>query len=175
MARKLVEQWPPGAYAAVCETFRLHWQTETGARARKRNWSAALAKWIINDHQRVMRGAKAGISFSLPPDQPRLSASAAVPPLPVATKAAEDDRSRTIHGALRRAMGSQLYDTWIAPCAILCDDNGITLVTGSEFQSGWISDRFESRIKAAARAAGIPAQWIRYRAEQRAAPSRCDA
>jgi len=174
MARKLVEQWPPGAYAAVCETFRLHWQTVTGASARKRNWSAALAKWLMTDHPRVMRAAKSGVSFASPPSQSQTQVSAS-PPVPVAAKADEDGRSHAIHGALRRSLGVMLYDTWIAPCAILCDDSRVTIVTGSEFQSGWIADRFEARIKAAARAAGIATPWIRYRAEQRTALSPCDA
>lgn len=173
MARKLVAQWPPGAYSAVCETFRLHWQSETGVRARKRNWSAALAKWLMTDHPRVMRAAKSGVSFASPPSQSQTQVSAS-PPVPVAAKAREDGRSHAIHGALRRSLGV-IYDTWIAPCAILCDDSWVTIVTGSEFQSGWIADRFEARIKAAARAAGIATPWIRYRAEQRTALSPCDA
>jgi hypothetical protein len=167
MAGKLVQQWPSGAYEAVCETFRLHWQTETRAIGCKRDWNAALAKWLINDHSKIMRDAKAGVSFApLAPARPSSGKPAAPLSRPVAAKAREDERSGAIHAALRRDLGGQLYDHWIANAALIHDAPGVTVIAGSEFVRSWIEDRFQQKIIAAARAVlGSGVRWVRFYVE----------
>lgn len=166
MAGKLVQQWPSGAYEAVCETFRLHWHSETRAIGCKRDWGAALAKWLISDHSKIMRDAKAGVSFAgLAPA--RQSASGARPAVkPVAAKAKEDARSEAIHAILRRELGGQIADTWFAPIALIYDAPGVVVIAGSEFTRGWVEDHFQSKIMAAARAVlGSGVRWVRFQVE----------
>lgn len=167
MAGKLVQQWPSGAYEAVCETFRLHWQTETRAIGCKRDWNAALAKWLINDHSKIMRDAKAGVSFAhLAPARPSSGKPAAPVSRPVAAKAREDERSGAIHKALRRELGGALHDTWIANAALIHDPPGVVVVVGSEFARAWIEDRFQSKIMATSRAVlGSGVRWVRFQVE----------
>lgn len=168
MAGKLVQQWPSGAYEAVCETFRLHWHSETRAIGCKRDWGAALAKWLINDHSKIMRDAKAGVSFAhLAPARPAGDVPARQLMQPVAAKAKEDERSKAIHAALRRDLGGQLYDHWIANAALIHDAPGVTVIAGSEFVRSWIEDRFQQKIMAAARAVlGSGVRWVRFYVEQ---------
>lgn len=168
MARKLVEQWPSGAYQAVCETFRCHWHSETRSIGCKRDWDAALAKWLINDHSKIMRDAKAGVSFAhLAPERPAGAAAARQITRPVASKAKEDERSQALHDALRRDMGGPIYDTWIAAAALIHDAPGVTVIVGSEFIRSWVEGHFEGKIKAAARAVlGSGVRWVRFIVER---------
>lgn len=168
VARKFVQQWPSGAYEAVCETFRLHWHSETRAIAFKRDWDAALAKWLINDHAKIMRDAKAGVSFAhLAPERPAGGSSARQITRPVTSKAKEDERSGAIHAALRQELGAPLYDTWMANTALIHDAPGVIVIAGSEFVRAWIEDRFQSKIMAAARAVlGSGVRWVRFHVEQ---------
>ena len=146
MARDLVRQWPAGAYAASCETFRLHWLSETRAIGRKRDWTAALGKWLIGDHPKVMRDAKAGVSFA--PVAAR-TGDAVPPPRPVAAKAGEDERSARIHAELRRRLGSVAYGRWIEPCALIVH-HGVRVIAPSRFAGNWISDHYSQDIAKAA-------------------------
>lgn len=166
LARKLVEQWPSGAYEAVCETFRLHWHSETRAVGCKRDWAAALGKWLISDHSKIMRDAKAGISFAhLAPA--RQVAGAKPAPRAVAAKAREDERSAALHAALRQELGQQLYQTWIEGTALIHDAPGVLVIVPSEFQRAWIEDRFQQQVQAAARAVmGSGVRWVRFQVEQ---------
>lgn len=168
LARKLVEQWPAGAYEAVCETFRLHWHSETRAIGCKRDWTAALGKWLISDHAKIMRDAKAGVSFAhLAPARPAAGTKAAQPRRPVSAKAREDERSAAMHAALRRDMGDQLYQTWIEGSAMIHDAPGVIVIVASEFQRSWIEDRFQQKVQAAARAVmGSGVRWVRFQVEQ---------
>lgn len=167
MALKLVQQWPSGAYQAVCETFRLHWHSETRAIGCKRDWDAALAKWLINDHSKIMRDAKAGVSFAhLAPARPAGDAPARQFMRPVAAKAKEDERSKAIHAHLRRELGVMLYQQWLEPVALIWDAPGVVVIASSEFQRGWIEDRFQQKIMAAARAViGPGVRWTRFQVE----------
>ncbi len=150
MALKLVQQWPSGAYEAVCETFRLHWHCETRAIGCKRDWAAALAKWLINDHSKIMRDAKAGVSFAgLAPA--RQSNEPRSPIKPVAAKAREDARSEAIRAVLRTVLGETLFVTWIEPAALIWDAPSVVVITESEFQRSWIESSFQTMILAAAR------------------------
>lgn len=167
IAAKLVEQWPAGAYQAVCETFRLHWQSETRPIGCKRDWGAALAKWLITDHAKIMRDAKAGVSFAhLVPA--RTTAGAASPQIsgPVASKAREDVRSQAIHDALRRDLGAAVYDTWIANAALIHDAPGVVVIVQSEFVRSWVEGHFQPKIMAAGRAVlGSGIRWVRFHVE----------
>lgn len=165
MAGKLVAQWPSGAYEAVCETFRLHWHSETRAIGCKSDWDAALAKWLISDHAKIMRDAKAGVSFAqiAPPAKP--SAPRQLPA--VRAKAKEDERSKAIHALLRRQLGDAIYCVWLSPAAIIHDAPGITVHAASEFQRGWIEDHFRDRIGNAAREViGSGIKWVRFEVER---------
>lgn len=170
----LVRQWPPGAWEAVCETFRLHWQAEGGAKGRKRLASkAALEAWAIRDHAKIMRDAKAGVSFAQIAAQvasgPRGAAASggdAGPLRPVAAQAQEDDRSRAIRRELRRELGGVIYDQWFAPVAVICAARGVVVIAPSEFQRAWIEDRFSPKIGQAARAVlGERAAAVRVQVE----------
>lgn len=166
LARALVEQWPSGAYEAVCETFRLHWHSETRAIGCKRDWGAALGKWLISDHSKIMRDAKAGISFAhLAPA--RQAAGAKPAPRAVAAKGREDERSAALHAALRQELGQQLYQTWIEGTALIHDAPGVVVIVASEFQRAWIEDRFQQQVQAAARAVmGSGVRWVRFQVER---------
>lgn len=167
MARKLVQQWPSGAYQAVCETFRLHWHSETRAMASKRDWDAALAKWLINDHSKIMRDAKAGVSFAdLAPASPSSGKTATPLARPVAAKAREDERSSAMHAALHQELGTSLYDTWIANAALIHDAPGVIVITASEFARSWVEERYQPKIMATARAVlGAGVRWVRFQVE----------
>ena len=148
----LVRQWPPGAWEAVCETFRLHWQAEGGAKGRKRLASkAALEAWAIRDHAKIMRDAKAGVSFVQLAPVLRGGASAG-PVEPVAAQAREDDRSQAVRRELRRTLGGVIYDQWFAAVALIGDRQGLVVIAPSEFQRAWIEDRFSPKILDAGRA-----------------------
>jgi hypothetical protein len=152
----LVRQWPPGAWEAVCETFRLHWQAEGGAKGRKRLASlAALEAWAIRDHVKIMRDAKAGVSFvQLVPvlrgGTP--NGSKPGPVEPVAAQAREDDRSQAVRRELRRTLGGVIYDQWFGAVALIGDAPGLVVIAPSEFQRAWIEDRFSPKILDAGRA-----------------------
>lgn len=135
LAQALVQQWPAGAYAAACETFRCHWRAETGARARKLDWDAALSKWLITDHARVLRDARAGVQFEA------LAPKAPAPGIkPVAAQALEDDRSAVIHARLREQLGAASYAHWMAEAAILPRDGGIDVIVSSAVRKRAIED-----------------------------------
>jgi len=167
MAHGLVRQWPAGAYEATCEAFRLHWRTETRAIGRKSDWTAALAKWCINDHPSIMRAAKAGVSFAAAaPLKP--SGPPAPPPKPVAAKSREDERSARLHAMLKRELGDALYSAWIKLAALIFDPPGLVAVFPSDFARGWAEDRFQSKIRALAdQVQGAPLRWVRFETEQR--------
>jgi hypothetical protein len=167
LAARLVAEWPSGAYEAVCEAFKLHWHSETRAIGCKRNWNAALAKWLINEHSTIMRNARAGVSFApLATSRPANAGSASRLMQPVKAKASEDSRSDALHAALRRQLEDASYDTWIAPCALIADAAGVTVIARGEFARSWIKDRYESKISAAARAVlGVSSSQVRFAAE----------
>lgn len=170
MARDLVRQWPAGAYEAVSECFRLHWLAETRAIGRKKDWRAAHAKWLINDHSRVIRDAKAGVSFAaLAPKGATGATVAAAEPTPA--KARENQWSQSMHAALRRDLGEAVWTSRFAPCAVLLDDGGdgigVTVIAPSEFQRGYLEAQFAPAIGKAVRAVtGAPAGWARFEVER---------
>ncbi|MDP2129979.1 MAG: DnaA N-terminal domain-containing protein [Erythrobacter sp.] len=170
----LVRQWPPGAWEAVCETFRLHWQAEGGAKGRKRLASkAALEAWAIRDHAKIMRDAKAGVSFVQLVPVLRGGAGgkgsggqASGPVEPVAAQAREDDRSQAVRRELRRTLGGVIYDQWFAAVALIGDARGLVVIAPSEFQRAWIEDRFSPKILDAGRAVlGSGVRQVRFQVQ----------
>lgn len=152
MARRLVGQWPAGAYHAMAEAFRLHWTAEQGTRARKTDWTAALAKWLINDHSRVMRDMGKVSYAAAAPVQARASAPASAVLVDTPAKRRESGASYTLHHELAKALGGKVYDPWLAPCALLVGDDAVTVVASSEFHLGRVEAHFTPQIRAAVRA-----------------------
>lgn len=168
MARRLVGQWPAGAYHAMAEAFRLHWMAEQGTRARKVNWNAALGKWLIEDHRKVMRDL-GKVSYPAPPATPGAAAAAPARQALVDTpaKRRESGPSFTLHAALARLVGAKAHDTWLAPCAMLVvDDAGVSVVASSQFHRDRVEAHFAPAIRQAAREVlGHPA-WVAFEVQR---------
>lgn len=160
---KLVRQWPSGAYEAVCETFRLHYQTTDGPAGVRGNWNDVLSKWLVKDHAKIMRDAKAGVSFA------DLAPKKITKPQPVRivrSKAKEDATSRRIHDAIRRQVGSTIWESWFKSVAIIHDEPGLKVFVGGDFQRGWIEDHYRDRLGRIAREViGQPIKWVRIEVE----------
>lgn len=165
-AQTLVAEWPSGAYETVCEVFRLHYTTEEGPSAYRSDWTATLSKWLIQDHAKIMRDAKAGVSFAaLAPVKPD---KAKPKPIRIVSKRFEDERSARVHSILRRQMGAQLYQQWIAPFAILFEEDQLVVKVNGEFTQNWLEDRFLDRLGSAAReVAEGPIQAVRIELDGR--------
>lgn len=170
VSRGLVLQWPSGAYETVAEQFRMHWAAASGPTSRKKNWAAAWAKWLITEHDRVMRAARAGTSFASSAAPKTL---APIPEqAPVAAKAAEDERSAIMHNLLARDLGERTYSKWIKPAAITFDDEGAVVTFGSDFQRSYAETNLGPRIAVAlARASkGGEPQALRFITDPTARP-----
>lgn len=148
LAAAMVEQWPDGAYAAACETFRLHWVSETRQTAWKRDWLAALGKWLITDHARVMRDAKAGVSFT---QAPLVGKAKGKPAKPVAAQRRECTTSALLREELTSRLGVQVFGQWFDPAALVFDGDRLVVVSPSEFTSNWVREHFTNELTAAAR------------------------
>ncbi|MBN8484135.1 MAG: helix-turn-helix domain-containing protein [Sphingomonadales bacterium] len=104
-------------------------------------------------------------------DQP-LPASNALPAerksyRPVRAKARETDQSAIMHAALRRDMGSTLYEQWLQHAAMIYDAPGAIVVVSNQFQQTWIEDRFRPKLLRAARQAfGDGVSWVRVQVDQ---------
>lgn len=148
MARQLVEQWPAGAFQAVCETFRLHWADEHRAVGKKANWNAALCKWLIKDHAQVMRDAKAGVSFARLSPAPAGTAKAVQA---VRHKARENETSAALHAFIAAATGAAVHAQWIKPCALILNPavNELQIITPSDFASGFIEQNYAVTLRLA--------------------------
>lgn len=151
VAIQLVRQWPVGAYQAVCEAFRLHYQTTGGPAGMRGNWNDVLSKWIVGDHPKIMRDHKAGVSFAaLAPTtgaRPKQTSKA------VAAKSREDDTSERIHSLVRLSVGQHLHSQWFGNAAIIWDEGSVTVFVASEFVKQWILDRLVDHVGRAAREA----------------------
>lgn len=134
---RLAAQWPEGAYQAVEGQFIAHWRQAEGRTAKKSNWAAAWSKWIIGEHDKIMRAAKAGTSFAVLAPA-KASGSSSKPAAPVAAKDREDDRSAGFHTVLERALGASTYRRYLKPAAILFEGGEITVIVGTEFQRSYV-------------------------------------
>ncbi|NJM51064.1 MAG: hypothetical protein HC843_09470 [Sphingomonadales bacterium] len=126
-----------------------------------------MSKWIIGDHAKIMRDAKAGVSFASL--APAAAPASPPPPLPpVQAKARECDLSARVHDALRRRLGVSIYDHWLKDAALIYDEPGLTVIVASEFQRSWIEDRYGQLIGYVAREAANKAiNWVRVQREDR--------
>lgn len=156
VARRLAELWPDGAYQAVEAQFIAHWQQAEGRTAKKSNWRAAWSKWIITEHDKIMRAAKAGTNFA--PAAPPKATTASQDQRPVAAKAGEDDRSAIVHNLLERDLGGRTYAKWIKPAAITFDEDGAIVTFGSEFQRSYAETNLGQRIAVALARAARPGE-----------------
>lgn len=148
MARQLVEQWPAGAYQAVCEVFRLHWANETRAVGRKSNWNAALSKWLIKEHAQVTRDAKAGVSFARLSTAPAGTAKGV---RHVTDKARENETSAALHANVADRIGEAMHAQWIKPCALLLNPavNELQIVAPSGFAANFIEEQYAADLRLA--------------------------
>lgn len=161
----LAQLWPSGAYEAVAEQFRLHWLAAAGPTARKHNWDAAWAKWVITEHDKIMRAAKAGTNFA--PAAPAKTALDRAAQAPVAAKATEDDRSAIMHNLLERDLGERTYAKWIKAAAITFDEEGAILIFATDFQRSYVETNLGQRIAVALARVAKPSepQILRYSTE----------
>lgn len=165
-ARALVEQWPAGAYEAVSETFRLHCIATAGMRRRQGDWRALHARWVTSDHGKVMRDAKAGISFAALAKP--LGTGEPAAQLPAVAAQAEETFSSAAHRiAIREAIGEEAFKRFIGPAALFIEDDRARLVVASEFQRAWIEQSLSTQIIAALN--GLPLRVEVERARRRAA------
>lgn len=173
----LVSTWPSGAYQAVCETFRLHYLAEDRQRTPAQ-WLARLGAWLTADHAKVLRDAKAGVSFAaLAPVQAGTAVAKRPPTAPPACKDDEDERSGAVHAALQASEGEANWRAWLQPCAILISGGdtqpSVTVVTTSDFLRDAVQSRFEQAIRTAARTAfGKAPGWVRFDAQRPATIAR---
>lgn len=171
VSRRLAEQWPAGAYQAVEAQFIAHWQQAEGRTAKKSKWGAAWAKWVITEHDKIMRAAKAGTSFAaVAPAKP---ASPAVEQKPVAAKAMEDDRSAALHSLLERDLGGRTYAKWLKPAALTFDgDDALVITVATPFARDWIDANLGARLSVIlSGSAGRFGRFARVVAEQSSPPN----
>lgn len=139
-ARALVEQWPAGAYEAVCERFRLYWSGADRTQAR-------LARWLMDDHGKVMRDAKAGVSFAaLAPPRADAAARPARPYPVLKCKKDEPPAALGRKALIRDRIGANAFARFIRPAVLLPADDGHRLIVGSEFHRTWIEQNLLSEI-----------------------------
>ena len=158
----LARQWPAGAYQAAGKAFHQHWR---GRGTKRPDWSASWAARVQAQHEVVMRGAKAGVSYigaaaggGVVADRP-----------PVAAKAREDARSVELHDAVRDTVGAAVWSQWFEPMALLFHDLGLMVVAPSRFHAAQIEANHRGTIDAALTTAGPGVDWVRVIAEQPAA------
>lgn len=134
-AKAKVQQWPSGAYEAEAEAFRDFWLSEDRAGARKRDWNRTWYNRINECTGRVMRDAKAGVTWKAPPSTP-----AAMPP-PVDTSR-EGEAARKIRASLRDALGQSVYDQWFAPARFRVDGGTLSVIAASSFAADYLRNNF---------------------------------
>ena len=154
----LAAQWPPGAYQAEGAAFHQHWR---GRGTKRLDWGASWAARVQAQHGVVMRAVKAGVAFigtaagaGVPVDRP-----------PVLAKRREDARSADLHEALRLALGEPVWRAWLAHCALIFEDMGLTVVTPSAFHAAEIEKNHRLAIDKALAAIGVGVEWTRVVAE----------
>lgn len=141
-AQALARQWPDGAYETEAEAFVGYWANLPGGKARKLDWVATWANRIVAINAKVLRDAKAGVNFAVP-SKPSV---APLPQLPVASKAAEDDRSAIMHNLLERDIGERTYARYIKPAAITFDDEGVVMIFATDFLRSYVETNLSQRI-----------------------------
>lgn len=141
-AKAKARQWPPGAYEAEAEAFHNFWLGESRAGARKRDWKRAWCNRINEITGRVLRDARAGVKIAAP--------ASSTPSQPAAARfhdtSRESDGARKIRDGIRKRLGEQVYDQWIAPSRLDVIGDKLSLVAVSAFASTYQRDNFANDI-----------------------------
>jgi hypothetical protein len=160
MARELVREWPKGAYEAASERFRLHYHTEAGTRACKKDWASTHAKWLIGDHDKAMRAGKAGTSFAKVARS--TVANGDVPAVqPVAERLVEGGTADGLRKTLAQIVGKATYARVFEETALLIDDDTLRVVAPTSFAAGYIENNYSAPLLQAVQRTGIAVEFIR--------------
>lgn len=164
----LVRQWPSGAYAVQCGSFRNHWTAIDRRKRTEAGWLATLANWLGRVHPEVIRAAKAGVSFEQIPADAHIETK---PVRPVKAKEREDRLSSDIHTALRKRLGGTVYGQWFAPIALLPNPAAETLdvVVNSEFAGQWLDQHYRDAMIAATIVSGVIVHKVNISVEAKGA------
>lgn len=158
-AKAKARQWPAGAYEAEAEAFRNFWLGESRAGARKMDWTRTWCNRINEITGRVLRDAKAGVRHAAPPGNQ-----------PVQAKALDSSRepaiANKIRNLVRKRLGGQVYDQWIAPSRLDVDGGTLTVVAVSLFASTYQRDNLVNEIGAAMHAVLGPDAELRFSNER---------
>jgi hypothetical protein len=158
-ARIAVNHWPAGTYAAQAEVFL---SEHRGTGSRRADWDALWAAYVLRIHGKVMRDAKAGVLVTAPvsaADAPRMPARS-VPFTPA--KARENDRSEQLHARLSYALGSDVWERWFMPAALIFDGEGLTVVSPTQTHRERLETYHAMAISAALDALGWGVDWTRF-------------
>lgn len=85
---------------------------------------------------------------------------------PVAAKAREDERSLTMHAALKASIGEEAWRDCFECAAMVFDEPGATVIIADPCRRQMLEERFENALLGAARRAfGPNVRWVRVRVE----------
>jgi hypothetical protein len=159
-AKAKARQWPPGAYEAEAEAFHSFWLGESRAGSRKSDWKRAWCNRINEITGRVLRDAKAGVRHT----------PAAPPAPPTASRSHDTTRENAaahkIRDAVRKRLGGQVYEQWIAPSRLDVHAGTLTIVAVSAFASTYQRDNFAGEIGQAMHAVLGPDAELRFHHER---------
>ncbi|KPP87572.1 hypothetical protein [Erythrobacter sp. HL-111] len=111
---------------------------------------------------------KAKLKRQEPPPALPASAARSDPKLrvPVAAKAREDERSLTMHAALKASIGEEAWRDCFACAAMVFDEPGATVIIADPCRRQMLEERFGNALLGAARRAfGPNVRWVRVRVE----------
>ena len=160
-AKAKARQWPAGAYEAEAEAFRNYWLGESRAIAQKRDWRSAWYNRINEITGRVLRDAKAGVKVAAP-----AAASTTAAPPRVHDTSRENVGARKIRDGIRKLLGDQSYDQWIAPSRLDVQGDKLTIVATGSFASNYQRDNFANDIGRAMHAVLGPDAELRFHHER---------
>lgn len=154
-------QWPTGAYEAEAEAFRDYWLGEGRAGARKLDWNRTWCNRINECTARVLRDAKAGVRHPA-------RATGVIAPLKALDSSREGKAALEIRRLIRKRLGEQVFDQWIAPSRLDVDVNGsaLTLVAVSIFATDYQRNNFADEIAQAMHAVLGPDADLRFSNER---------
>lgn len=161
-AKAKASQWPAGAYEAEAEAFHSFWLGESRAGSRKSDWNRAWYNRINEITGRVLRDARAGVKVTAP----KSPATAPAGPLRIHDTSRENAGARKIRDGIRKLLGDQVYDQWIAPSRLDVQGDKLTLVAISAFASNYQRDNFANDIARAMHAVLGPDAELRFHHER---------
>lgn len=161
-AKAKVRQWPAGAYEAEAEAFLNFWLAEASGRASKLDWDKAWCTWINRSTGQILRDARSGVQHSAP----AAARLAPVGPPRIHDTSRENAGARKIRDGIRKLLGDQVYDQWIAPSRLDVQGDKLTLVAISAFASNYQRDNFANDIARAMHAVLGPDAELRFHHER---------